>query len=222
MSAPYSVMCFGDSLTWGWVPQTYGAPTTRYPWSDRWTGTMGDALGSGYRVLEEGLSGRGTTTDDPTDPRLNGSKHLPTALASHLPLDLLILMLGTNDTKCFLRREPFDIATGMQVLIGQAYASAGAGGTMYPAPKILLVAPPVIGELPHPYFKALFEGAAPKSRALPGLYAALADLMKVEFLDASQIIESDGLDGLHLTAETNRKLGLAMAAKVREILPPKA
>ena len=93
------IMCFGDSLTWGWIPVRDGSPTLRYPFEQRWAGAMLNDLGPDYEVIEEGLSARTTDLDDPVDPRLNGSAYLPSALASHLPLDLVIIMLGTNDPK---------------------------------------------------------------------------------------------------------------------------
>ena len=76
------IMCFGDSLTWGWVPVIEGVPTTRYSADVRWTGVMQKELGRDYVVIEEGLSARTTPLDDPTDPRLDGSAYLPAALAS--------------------------------------------------------------------------------------------------------------------------------------------
>ena len=88
-------------------------PHTRFPRDVRWTGVLAETLGGDYVVIEEGLSARTTNVDDPTDPRLNGAAHLPITLASHLPLDLVVLMLGTNDTKAYFHRTPFDIATGM-------------------------------------------------------------------------------------------------------------
>lgn len=136
------ILCFGDSLTWGWVPVADGMPTERFPRDKRWTGVLADRLGDGYTVVEEGLSARTTNADDPTDPRLNGAAYLPSCLASHLPLDLVILMLGTNDTKAYFRRTPLDIAMGMSVLVTQVLTSAGGVGTGYPAPKVLVVAPP--------------------------------------------------------------------------------
>jgi len=141
MSENKSILCFGDSLTWGWIPVLEGAPTYRYSYKQRWTGVMAGQLGDGYHVIEEGLSARTTMLDDPTDPRLNGSAYLPSALASHLPLDLVILMLGTNDTKSFFHRTPYEVALGMSKLVGQVLTSAGGVGTPYPAPKVLGVAP---------------------------------------------------------------------------------
>src|SRR5215470_13927291 len=157
------ILCFGDSLTWGWIAVHEGAPTTRFPYPERWTGIMASKLGSDYEIVEEGLSARTTAIDDPVDPRLNGSAYLPAALASHLPLDLVIIMLGTNDAKSFYRRSSYEIALGMSKLVGQVLASAGGLGTVYPAPKALVVAPPPLASLSDPWFQGMFDGGHDKT-----------------------------------------------------------
>ncbi|MBL8581963.1 MAG: SGNH/GDSL hydrolase family protein [Rhizobiaceae bacterium] len=217
MTAKKSILCFGDSLTWGWIPVEEGSPTYRYPYGQRWTGVMAEALGDGYHIVEEGLSARTTTLDDPNDPRLNGSAYLPSAIASHLPLDLVILLLGTNDTKSFFRRTPYEIANGMAKLVGQILTGGGGIGTPYPAPKALVVAPPPLTPMPHPFFQGMFEGGHEKSAALAREYRAMTDFMKVDFLAAGDFISTDGCDGIHFTAENNRVLGVAIADKVKEI-----
>lgn len=217
MSESKSILCFGDSLTWGWIPVIEGAPTLRYPLERRWTGIMATHLGAGYTIVEEGLSARTTSADDPNDPRLNGSAYLPAAIASHLPLDLVILLLGTNDTKPFYNRTPYDVAYGMSKLVAQVLTSAGGVGTPYPAPKCLVVAPPALTPMPHPYFQGMFGGAHVKSAELGHHYAAMADFMKVDFLNAGQVVSTDGCDGIHFTEQNNLDLGKAMAAKVQEI-----
>jgi lysophospholipase L1-like esterase len=216
--AAKKVLCFGDSLTWGWVPVADGMPTERYPREQRWTGVLADGLGEGYAVIEEGLSARTTNADDPTDPRLNGSKYLPSALASHLPLDLVILMLGTNDTKAYFGRTPLDIALGMSVLVTQVLTSAGGVGTAYPAPQVLVVAPPPLPPMPHPWFQLIFEGAQEKSARLAEVYGALASFVKVPFFDAGSVISTEGVDGLHFTEQNNRALGEALVEQVTRIL----
>lgn len=218
MSEVKSILCFGDSLTWGWIPVNYGVPTSRYPFHQRWTGIMAAELGDGYRVIEEGLSARTTSADDPIDPRLNGSLYLPTALASHLPLDLVIIMLGTNDTKPFYNRTPYDIAYGMAKLVVQVQGSAGGVATLYPAPKCLVMAPPPLAPISHPFFQEMFAGGHEKSDQLAAQYRHLADFMKVDFFNAGDVVTTDGLDGIHFTTENNRTLGLAVAQKVAEIL----
>ena len=217
MSEKKSILCFGDSLTWGWIPVEEGAPTRRYPFEQRWTGAMSAQLGDGYHIVEEGLSARTTSLEDPADPRLNGSLYLPSALASHLPLDLVIIMLGTNDTKTFFKRTPFEIAYGMSKLAGQVLTSAGGVGTVYPAPKCLIVAPPPLTPMPHPFFQELFAGGHEKTKALAEQYRNLADFMKIDFLNAGDFVTTDGCDGIHFTARNNHDLGIAIAGKVKEI-----
>ena len=184
---------------------------------------LAEALGPDVTVLEEGLSGRTTNVDDPTDPRANGAAYLPAALASHLPLDLVVLMLGSNDTKALFGRSAFDIAVGVGTLINQVAASAGGVGTTYPAPKVLLVAPPPLGDITDPWFELLFAGGRAKTRQLADAYRRLAGFLWVPFFDAGSVITTGGVDGIHLTADDNRTLGTALAPVVRDLLkPPKA
>lgn len=211
------IMCFGDSLTWGWIPVEGGAPSERYSPDVRWTGVLGSELGADVEIIEEGLSGR-TVAGDHTDDRLAAADYLPAALASQLPLDLVIMMLGTNDTKAFLHREPIDIAAAMSILVGQVTGSAGGVGTEYPAPRLLLVAPPPLTEIPHPWFEAIWVGGRQKTEALAGLYKALADFTGVDFFDAGSAISTGGVDGIHFTEQNNHDLGVALAPVVRELL----
>lgn len=210
------IMCFGDSLTWGWIPVEGAAPSERYAATDRWTGVLAAELGDGYQIIEEGLSAR-AAGGDPTDPRLDAAAYLPAALASHFPLDLVIIMLGTNDTKDYLHRSPRDIGAAMSVLAGQVNTSAGGVGTTYPAPQLLLVSPPPLSDLPDPWFTEIFAGGRDKSLELPRIYRALADFTGSHFFDAGSVISTDGLDGVHFTAENNRDLGVALAGKVKDI-----
>jgi lysophospholipase L1-like esterase len=212
-----SILCFGDSLTWGWIPVEDGSPTRRYPYQERWTGAMAAHLGETYRIIEEGLSARTTSLDDPNDARLNGSAYLPAAIASHLPLDLVIVLLGTNDTKSYFRRTPYEIAMGMAKLVGQIQTGGGGIGTPYPPPKALVVAPPPLTDMPHPYFQGMFEGGLEKSKQLARQYRDMADFMKVDFLNAGDFITTDGCDGIHFTAQNNKDLGKVIADKVKEI-----
>ncbi|KWV52182.1 hydrolase [Bradyrhizobium macuxiense] len=207
------IMCFGDSLTWGWVvaPEAW---STRFPYHQRWTGVMAKRLGAGFEIIEEGLSGRTTSIDDPFDPQLNGSAHLPTALANYRPLDLVIILLGTNDTKSDYRRTPHEIAAGMSTLVTQVLAS----GTSHPAPKVLIVAPPPLAAWIAPLLEGMFEGGREKMTALASEYRALAKAMKVEFFDAGDVISTGGADGVHFSAENNADLGAALAEKVVAIL----
>lgn len=212
------ILCFGDSLTWGWVPVADGMPTERFPRDRRWTGVLADQLGDGHVVIEEGLSARTTNIDDPTDPRLNGAAYLPSCLASHLPLDLVILMLGTNDTKANFHRTPLDIALGMSLLVTQVLTSAGGVGTAYPAPQVLVMAPPPLAPTPHPWFQLIFGGSQEKTAQLGQVYSAMASFVKVPFFDAGSVISTDGVDGVHFTEQSNHDLGVALSEQVRGLL----
>ncbi|WGS22967.1 MULTISPECIES: GDSL-type esterase/lipase family protein [unclassified Bradyrhizobium] len=172
------ILCFGDSLTWGWIAVPEGAPTTRFSLSRAWTGVMALKLGPDYEIVEEALNARTTSIDDPVDPRLNGSAYLPVALASHFPLDLVIIMLGTNDTKSYYRRTSYEIAVGMSKLVCQVLTSAGGLGTVYPAPRVLVVAPPPLGPLTDPWLQEMFDCAREKMLELAKQYRALAGFMK--------------------------------------------
>jgi lysophospholipase L1-like esterase len=218
MSDKKRVMCFGDSLTWGWVPTLAGAPTTRYPFAERWTGVMAKALGAEYEILEEGLSARTTDLDDPNDARLNGSKHLPAALASHFPLELVVVMLGTNDTKAVFRRTPYEIANGLSKLLIQILTSAGGVGTVYGAPKVLVVCPPPLADMPHVWFQGMFEGGTDKTRQMPRQYEALCSFFSVDYLDAGTVMSTNGCDGIHFTVEDNAVLGTAVAVKINAMM----
>ncbi|MDI9594228.1 MAG: SGNH/GDSL hydrolase family protein, partial [Atribacterota bacterium] len=135
------ILCFGDSLTWGWNPVDRG----RYPFEKRWTGVLQKELGKDYRIIEEGLNGRTTIWDDPIEGEKNGKKYLIPCLESHLPLDLVIIMLGTNDLKLRFNKSAFDIAAAADSLI-QLVQKSRAGRDSQ-SPKALLVSPPPLGKL---------------------------------------------------------------------------
>jgi CubicO group peptidase (beta-lactamase class C family)/lysophospholipase L1-like esterase len=217
------VLIFGDSNSWGWKPVEQGFPTTRYDVEERWPGVAQAVLGDGYEIIEESLSGRTTDLPDPSGPQIggagfDGSAYLPAAVASHLPLDLVVIMLGTNDLKAAFSRSPRDIAGGMKSLIEQVKAMNRAAWTEYPAPQVMVIAPPPLVATER-FPVAVFAGGIGKSRQLAALYARVAEGAGVEFLDAGAVTFADGVDGLHLTAAAHRKLGQAIAAKIKARLP---
>lgn len=204
------VLCFGDSNTWGYAPDS----AQRYPRDTRWTGVLQAALGSGYRVIEEGLNGRTTVWDDPIEGDRNGRRQLPAILESHAPLDLVVLMLGTNDLKKRFSVPASDIAAGAERLVGIIRSStSGKGGK---APRVLLMAPPPLARLTA--FAEMFEGGTEKSLLLARHFGAVAAELGCDFLDAGSVIRSSDIDGIHFEAEEHRVLGEAVAARVRRIL----
>lgn len=206
-----TILCYGDSNTWGYVPGT----GRRYDAFSRWTGVLRASLGDEYMVIEEGLSGRTTVWDDPIELHKNGAMYLPPCLATHKPIDLVIIMLGTNDLKRRFSLSAFDIAAGMNRLI-QIIRSSGSGADEQ-APKILLLSPPHVGPLPAP-LDDMLEGAEEKSLKLKDHYMAIAKQNQCEFFDTAQLVTASTVDGIHLEADAHKKLGEALARRVLELI----
>lgn len=222
-AAPFRIVLYGDSNTYGWIPQP-NPPSSRYDANDRWAGILKNLLGSNYEVIEEGLDGRTTDATDPTSPisgaQLDGAAYLPACLSSHLPVDLVVIMLGTNDLKAMFNRTPLRIALGAGHLIDLTNTLNGGVGTSYPNPKVLLVCPPPLDEKikDGPIFGPMFKGGVEKSQQLAPLYKGIAALGGAEFLDAGSVISTDGIDGLHFSGEAHKKLAAAMADKIKSVL----
>lgn len=173
-------------------------------------------LGEHASVVEEGLSGRTTDADDPRDARLNGARYLPACLASQSPLDAVVLMLGTNDTKASFERTPDRIASGMAGLVSEVLT--GRHRADHPLPRILLVAPPGLGHIGDPWLAREFAGAHEKSARLASVYADLARFVGVDFLDAGEVISTGGDDGIHLLPEDNAALARAVMTRLDTML----
>lgn len=214
-SAPLSVLAYGDSNTWGAVPQPYRGAGGRFGVTQRWPRIMQAALGAGVNVFEEGLNGRTTCVDDPIEGEIrNGERYLPVSLITHMPLDLVIIMLGTNDLKARLSMTAGDIADGAGKLADLVRRStAGPEGL---APEVLLVSPAPLAKLT--WLTEMFEAGSAKSQKLAGEYARVAKAYGVHFFDAGSVISSSDDDGIHLDADAHRTLGLALAGEVRRIL----
>ena len=202
-----NIMCFGDSNTWGFIP---GTEMERFDRPDRWPGILEDLLNGQCRLIEEALCGRTTAFDDPLFPDRNGATHLPMLLDSHAPLDLIIIMLGTNDLKHYFKFTAHDIALGAAFLIEQTQ-------NRMPEVPIILIAPPKAVETTTP-FGHKFDGAVAISEGLGAAYAEIADERGVEFMDAGKIITCPSTDGVHMDAENHTTLGHALVTPVKRIL----
>lgn len=205
------ILTFGDSNTHGTPPVTDRNRFERYTPAIRWPGVMAQALGPDWHLVEEGLPGRSAQFDDPVmDGIMNAQPALRQALQSHGPLDVLTLMLGTNDVKTRFNASPETVMGGIALLLDLAQRAdlqARHGGF-----RILLIAPAPVetrGVLASTYW-----GGPEKSRALTPLLRALAASRGVGFLDAGQIVRVSEIDGVHLDEAAHAALGQAVAQAV--------
>jgi lysophospholipase L1-like esterase len=201
------ILCYGDSNTFGARPDGSGE---RYSDDERWAGVFQRTLGDGYRVIVEGLGGRTTVWDDPIEPYRNGSAYLIPCLLSQAPLDLVIVLLGTNDLKQRFSATAQDIANGAGRLVAMIQAS-GAGRNGQP-PRVLLLSPARLGKLNE--LAEMFTGAPEKAARMGGYYQQVAELYSCDFLDLAPLIRSSDLDGIHLELAEHTRLGQVVAEKI--------
>jgi lysophospholipase L1-like esterase len=164
-------------------------------------------------VVEEGQNGRTSCREDPVEGDRNGLRQLIPILESHKPLDVVAVMLGTNDLKPRFSPMPYDIARGVQRLAAAARNSQT--GPDNAAPAVIMICPPPAAE--SPAFKHIFGDCVALSKKLAPLYRRLAKESGVIFLDAGKHIKSSAADGIHLDPEEHRKLAEAVAEIVRKL-----
>jgi len=201
-----TILCYGDSNTWGQKPDK-----GRYAADVRWTGLLQNALGENYYVIEEGLSSRTTDIDYASKPGRNGKTYLAPCLDSHRPLDLVIVMLGTNDLKIEFDRSAKDIAEAVRGLV-QLIREKSSEST-----KILLVSPILVDDTKH-IFQQLYtthynHDSVTKSKQLGGEIERIASEMGCSFADASKVA-APGDDGIHFSVEAHKGLGTLLAREV--------
>ena len=198
-----TVFAFGDSLTWGHDPRG----DRRHGRSDRWPWAMAEVLGPEVEVIVDGLNGRTTIYDDyGSAADRNGARALPTLLHSHGPLDLVVIMLGTNDLKPEVAGTAQAAANGMRRLVEIVWHHPFALGA--PRPDVVIVSPPALVASPAsprgPEQIVESEGFAPA-------YRELAETLGIGYFDAGSVVETSPVDGVHLEAATTRALGQALA-----------
>ena len=189
------ILCYGDSNTWGFQPGFGG----RYPRQRRWTGVAEGLLGDGYVLLENGLNGRTTDFDDPELPYRNGRKGFAYAMVSQKPIDLLILMLGTNDL--LQNRSPEHAVDRLEGFLS---------GIPLDRRKILLIAPPPVKRGAWVPDQQLID----ESHAFAQLCQTLAEQLGIHFADAGKWDIRLAYDGVHFTEQGHR----AFAARLLEEL----
>ena len=210
-----TILTFGDSNTHGTPPMDDRLTYARFGRDIRWPAVMARALGPDWDLVEEGLPGRTAQFDDPCmDGLMNGHPALRQALQSHGPIDVLTILLGTNDVKTRFGASPETVMGGIAGLLD--LATGAEMQTRHGGFRTLLICPPPVVETG--VLAADFWGGAQKARALPPLYAALAKSRGVAFLDAGQVIAVSPQDGVHFDGPGHARLGLAVADAVRALI----
>lgn len=210
-----TVLCFGDSNTHGTQALRHLGDRRRLKKADRWPSVMGAALGANYDVIAEGHPGRTTVFKDPIEgPEKSGLRALQVLLESHRPIDLVLVMLGTNDTKARFGLRAADIALGVEKIATHiARSDCGPEGQ---APKALVIAPAHIKETG--VLAEMFAGAAAKSAALGGYLEKAAQRLGHGFVDLHGIARVDPVDGIHLDQAAHKAIGTHVAAAVASFM----
>lgn len=196
-----SVLCYGDSNTYGYDPNTGG----RYPYDTRWTTLLGGMLGDRYEVISEGLNGRTTAYDRPGAVWKNGAGSFVSCLGTHKPVDCVIIMLGTNDCDEEMGLSAADIAEGMETLVKMVEDETPA--LQGYVPEIIVAAPAAIqGDISlSPFAGKLTQESVRKSVDIGPLYREIAERHGVRFADATSGIEVS-TDCEHLTEDGHRQI----------------
>ena len=205
-----TALCYGDSNTYGYSP----IDGKRFPEGVRWTSRLSELLGNKYRVIEEGCNGRTTNLNDPEEPWKNGVPYLKPCLNTHKPVDVVILMLGSNDLKKIYAASAEQIAEGAEQLVRiiKEFTQSKQGFI----PKIILVSPTEIGEGidNSPFSRSFDMDSVDRSRKLPDLYKKVAEKTGCLFFNAADYIKPSEEDCLHWTAQGHK----TMAEKMYELI----
>lgn len=220
----YEIMCYGDSNTWGTVAKQHkDDPHLRYGRDIRWPAVLQKLLGNGYSVQEEGLGGRTTIyTANPEMPFKNGMHMLEGCIKTHCPLDLIILMLGTNDLHQPKPLPEDRLCTGIITLIELVQSHPEYGPEEKRVPDILLISPPFITRSApdartEVYAQFFGEYGERLSHRFPEEYRKAAEKYHCWFLNSQEYTHPDARDGVHLDAESHLRLAAAVCEKVLEI-----
>lgn len=207
------VLCYGDSNTHGRMPMRHAHDVGRHPPADRWPGVAQAILGKEFDLIEEGLPGRTTVHDDPFEgSHKNGLSYLRPCLDSHWPLDVVVVMLGTNDLKSRFGLMPNDIASGVDVLLNTINGVTNQVGM---SPKLIVVASVPIMEVGW-LGPLMFEGGASKSKGLAMAMKSVADQHGALFFDAGSVARVSSIDGVHLDTDDQRVIGRSLAKIIKK------
>lgn len=208
------ILCYGDSNTWGYIS---GSNHERYGNSERWTRVLADLLGNKFEIIEEGLNSRTLISNDtrPGKEGKNGYEYLLPCLDTHDPVDIVILMLGTNELKYTFNKTAKEIGN----LLEEYFVKTILGRKSQfkdSYPKLLIVTPPMVNEEVE-YCKTgdKYKGATQKSKELNEIYKNIAKKYNCYFLSNDEL--ETGADGVHLTKDSHRRLAESLNTKIRDI-----
>jgi len=208
-----TILCYGDSNTYGYNPHTGG----RFSNDERWTGVLSKLLGEDYHLVEEGLNGRTVNYTDEEEPYKNGSESLKLILGSHRPLDIVVMMLGTNDLKFFYHRSIEDISEGMTEMVKETkeFLKLKQGYE----PKIILCSPIPIGEqvLTSVFSCEMDKDSIEKSKSFSKYYGQIAKNENCIFFDANTMFEPSCEDCMHMSKETHKEFAEKLCQLIKNL-----
>ena len=213
-----TVLCYGDSHTWGYVPNSGGL---RFDENTRWTGVLSRELGEEYRVLEDGIPGRTTVWNNPMQEEYRcGLDALGYSLHSARPIDMVVLMLGSNDLNF---TDAFGMYKGLRMVVRRILNAEafypGVEKVFRNGPKLLLVSPILMDpEVAVKRPEIHLSGGYPDICKFSAYTHRLAEEMGVAWMDAAEFAHPDPQDCLHMDAQNHLALGKAIADKVRALL----
>lgn len=215
-----TILCYGDSNTWGYIPSLNHEVKARYSRDQRWPKILQALLGESYEVVEEGLNSRTTNIDHLVPPDRNGETYLAPCLYSHAPIDLVIFALGGNDAKTYFNRSAGDITNGLAALVDIVQQSF-YGPELKASPQVLILAPAV----PETFIETFtdeegvqfLQGAVEKISALKTLYLGLAQEKNCHYLDMSDV-QASPIDGVHLDEAGHQQYAQLLYQKIIKIL----
>lgn len=212
MTTMKTILAYGDSLTFGADAATMG----RHAYEDRWPSVLEAGLGGAARVLAEGLGGRTTVFDDfSAAADRNGARTLPTLLDSHKPLDLVVIMLGTNDLKLYINGSAFGAAMGVKRLV-EIVRTHPYGE--HPVPQVVMVAPPHTVPTEHQDLDPMFAPRADEAKLFATYYSRIAGELGCGYFDAATVAVATPIDGVHLDARNTRAIGEGLVSVVKDLL----
>lgn len=206
------IICYGDSNTHGYD----GESGQRFNEDIRWTKLLQELLGEDYLIIEEGLNGRTTVFEDPVQEGMSGLSTISPVLLSHEPVELLIIMLGTNDTKERFSSSAQTISFGLGRLVKKAIDT----NCWNDKPNILVISPKSIDDeyLYGPFVENMGKGCSLKSRELAKYYKEICDMLGINFIDADELdLINNKKDFMHLDAQSHRKLAEYLCKYIKDI-----